>query len=306
MSTQSAHRRRAHCVALIVLAALACSDSTGPASQSDQFGSPLSVGEFAGRLSGSPRVEIKLLAGTLVAREIEVEPDDAEEQVASRVTAIDPVAGTITLELGGLIINYGSSTRFRTPDESNVGRATWEAAIAAALGSGPGPWVEARRNPGAVPQSPDDPSFTALDLRLESEVDEPKIEIYLSAANFETVATPPPVARVRVLGLTIEITGTTQLVAVNPPGQPPTGIVEFEGRIASVSESAGTFTLVGGTIVQVGSATFDPGGDLVTIAATAAAVGAGSDVRVEGRGSVATAGPPAVINATTVKVEVDN
>ena len=47
-------------------------------------------------------------------------------------------------------------------------------------------------------------------------------------------------------------------------------------------------------------------GDLFTLATTANAVAAGQPVRAEGRGRVESAGPAAVINAASLKIEVDD
>ncbi|HSA55663.1 MAG TPA: hypothetical protein VLE53_08150 [Gemmatimonadaceae bacterium] len=307
MPRRSFRARLTACVALAVATVgPACSDSTGPgAPAGPQFGSSLSLAEFQAQLTGAPRLEIKLLPGGLVAREVDVEPNDAEERIASRVTAIDVSARTMTLELGGLVVSYVATTRFRTPASSSVSRTTWETAVATALSGGAHPPVEARRNPGAVPQAPDDASFIAADLRLGEDVQEPGIEMYVGAANYEEVANPPPLAVLRVLDLPIQITAATRLIAVVPPGGAPAGNVEFEARIASVDASAGTMTLVGGTVIQAAGATFDPTGDLVTLASVAAAVSAGKVVRVEGRGVVQSAGPPATITATELRVEVD-
>ena len=116
--------------------------------------------------SGSvSRIEIELFPGELVAREVHVEADDAEEKIVSGVTAIDPAQGTITLDLGGLVVDYGAATRFRTESESHESREAWEALVQSEIAAGRHPPVEARRNPAGAPQSPDDPSFTATDLR---------------------------------------------------------------------------------------------------------------------------------------------
>jgi hypothetical protein len=76
--------------------------------------------------------------------------------------------------------------------------------------------------------------------------------------------------------------------------------------VTAVDPAAGTLTLAGGTVVEVGGLTFDPAGDLFSLGGVAAAVSAGSAVRAEGLGSVTAAGPPAVVTATSIKVEVDN
>jgi len=284
------------------------SDAIGP-SETTTFTTTttLSLSQFDSVLgSGPARLEVKLLAGGLEAREIEVEPDDAEEKIVSQVAAIDPALGTITLELGGLVVSYGSATRFRTPSASRVSRTEWEAQITSALSGGGQPLIEARRNPAASPQAPTDPSFTASDLRLAAGSDEPQIEIYVDSDNFETVATPPPNAVLRVLNLAIAITGNTELRLRSPGGGVPSGTVEFEAVVTSVDVAGGTVTLAGGTVVSVTGVAFDPLGDLFSLQATADAVSAGKPVRAEGRGTVTSAGPPVAINATAIKVEVDD
>ncbi len=293
------------------LLAACSSDSTAPGGTPTlpppQFGQVLSISQFDSTLgSGPARIEIKLLPGGLVAREVEVEPDDAEEKLVSNVTAIDAAAGTITLALGGLTVGYGAGTRFRTPTSSSVTRGAWENAIADAISRGQQPPIEARRNPGATPQAPTDPSFMALDLRLGDRSEDPKIEVYVDSDNIEIVAAPPPVAILRVFNLPIEITSSTQLSRIIPGGGVPTGEIEFQASVTAVDPAAGTLTLAGGTVVEVGGLTFDPAGDLFSLGSVAAAVSAGSAVRAEGLGSVTAAGPPAVVTATSIKVEVDN
>ena len=293
-------------IALTALSATACStDATGPSTPPPE-GQTLSMSQFDSALgTGTTRIQITLLSGGLVAREVEVEPDDAEEKIVSAATAIDPVEGTLTLELGGLTLRYGASTRFRTATESQVTRSEWEASIQAALAGGQRPPIEARRNPPASPQAPSDPAFVAADLRLADQPGDPKIEIYVDADNLESVAAPPPLALLRVLGLAIEITSGTRLGTGT--GTTPAGIVEFQGAVASVNPGEGAFTLADGTVIRVPAGTiFDPLGDLFSLQAMADAVASGALVRAEGRGTVDSAGPPVVIAAQTVKVEVDN
>lgn len=241
--------------ALAGLLLLGCSDSTAPPSQDGtQFGSVVSLSEFENRLADAPRVEIKLLPAGLTAREIDVEPLDAEEQIVSRAIAINPTDGTVTIELGGLVVHYTGATRFRTPASSQATRDAWETAVAASIASGRFPPIEARRSPAATPQAP----------------------------------------------------GTRSSSPFTPPGRPLQGNVEFESRITSVNANASTFALLNGAVIQMSGAAFDTGGDLFTMASVAAAVNAGKIVRVEGRGTVQAAGPPMVITATTVRVEVDD
>jgi hypothetical protein len=293
--------------------------STGPltACASDALGpsgtttftttTALSLSQFDSALgSGPTRLEVKLFPGGLEAREIEVEPDDAEEKIVSQVKAIDPASATITLELGDLVVSYASGTRFRTPNDSRVSRSEWEAQIAGALSGGSKPLIEARRNPPASPQAPADPSFTAGDLRLASGVNEPQIEFYVDGDNFETVGTPPPNAILRVLNLAITITDNTELRLRSPGGGVPAGTVEFEAGVTAVDVAAGKLILAGGTVIRVGNVTFDPLGELFSLQATADAVSSGKAVRAEGRGTVTSAGPPVAIDATAIKVEIDD
>ncbi|HWB40533.1 MAG TPA: hypothetical protein VG500_04700 [Gemmatimonadales bacterium] len=291
-------------------AATACSDSTSP-SNSDggaAAGSAVVTVDSALGGGGTTRIEIELFPGELVAREVHVEDDDAEEKLVSVATAIDPAQGTVTLELGGLAVSYGAGTRFRTETQSQESRATWEALVESEIAAGRRPLVEARRNPSAAPQAPDDASFTAADLRLESGLDEPKIEIYVDGDNLGSVS-GSTAAVLRVLGLSITVNGRTSLGPDDDGGQgaPGGSGVEFEMGVASVDAAAGTLTLSNGSLVRVtSSTTIDPAGDLFTLESAATAVAQGRPVRAEGRGTVESAGPPSVILASTLKVEVDD
>jgi hypothetical protein len=279
------------------------SDTTGPGSQPAT--TPLSIPAFDRRLSSGPaRIEIQLQAGSpLVAREVEVEPDDAEEKVVAKVTAMDATAGTVTLDLDGLVVHYGIGTRFRTPSNSHVSQSDWVAAIQSALDANQTPQIEARRAAPATPQAPDDALFIANDLRLSNQAESRKIEIYVDDDNFSP--TPTPV--LTVLGLSIAIATDTDLHERHDDGSPnpPSGTVQFEDTVVSVNTAAGSLTLKNGTVVLVTAANFDPIGDLFTLQATGDAITAGGVVRVEGIGTVTSAGPPLVIDAILIKVEVD-
>jgi hypothetical protein len=199
-------------VAALVLGLLTgCEDSTGP-DNTNQTAESLSVTQFGTRVANIARIEVAFtsLAG-LVAREIKVEPDDAEEKIVSRVIDIDPNAGTLTLELGTLVVNYDASTRFRTPVNGNAFRATWESAIIADLEDGLRPSIEARRTPLSTPQAPNIGAFFAADLRITQVIAEAKIEVYVDADNFAEVPSPPPLAILTVFGRPVEITRSTRL-----------------------------------------------------------------------------------------------
>ena len=147
------------------------------------------------------------MPGSLVASEVHLEADDNEEKIVSTVSAIDPGAGTVTLDLGGLTVAYGAGTRFRTDEESHESRTAWEAAVRGQLEAGRRPLIEARRNSSGDPQSPSDPTFVAADLRLENDSDEPKIEIFVDGDNLQGGSGTSAV--LRVLGLDIQVNGRT-------------------------------------------------------------------------------------------------
>ncbi len=299
-------RRFAALAALASSAALgACgADTSGPSAPGSTFSQVMSVAQFDSTLgTGATRLEIKLVPGGLVAREVHVESDDAEEKITSQVSAIDPVAGTVTLTLGGMVVSYGSGTRFRTPSKSRVSRSEWEAAIASAITAGQQPPIEARRSQPAAPQAPSDGAFTATDLRLADRTDEPAIEAYVDGDNFQSVAVPPPVAILTVFNLPIEITSGTSISLTSPGGTVPSGTVEFLGGVTAADAAAGTITLSGGVVVTVTGISFDPTGDLFNLDAVASAVAAGKTVRAEGRGTAQSA---SAITAQSIKVEVDN
>lgn len=166
--------------------------------------------------SGPTRVEVELLNGHLVAREIEAERAEGlfdEEAIESRVTDLVVVGdqGTLLLELGGLRIGFTPGTRFELEDNEAV--LTFDdfiARVEQALALGLRTDVEVERFPPADPQAPDDPTFVAskIESDFDGEADEPEIEIIVDADNLELNATPPPDAWIRVLGLRIEIRAT--------------------------------------------------------------------------------------------------
>ncbi|MEO8635147.1 MAG: hypothetical protein ABI587_07710 [Gemmatimonadales bacterium] len=196
--------------ALSILFLAACGSATDPTVAAPRVA--MSLADFGTTLDGGPRrIEVKLHPGTLVAREIEAEADDNEEKIEAQVTAIDPASGTVILALGGLVVGYTDATRFRTPSDSRVSRAAWEAAITDALAQGQQPPIEVRRIAPAAPQAPTDGAFAANDLRLADRVDEPSIEIFVDADNLETTAAPPPVAFLKILGITIDVTSSTEV-----------------------------------------------------------------------------------------------
>ena len=295
----------------IATAAAACSSEarlpSDPGDGSTSASAVVAVDSALGT-GGVSRIEIELFPGELVAREVQVEADDAEEKIVSGVAAIDPARGAVALELGGLVVTYDAATRFRTETESHESRETWEALVQSEVAAGRRPLVEVRRNPAGAPQSPDDASFAATDLRLGNEADEPEIEIYVDRDNL--VGTDGGSELIlRVLGLSITVNGRTRLGPDDKGGadRPSGTSVEFEMAVTSVDVLGGTLTLSSGTLVRVTATTaVSSDGDLLTLESAAAAVADGRPVRAEGRGTVESSGSPAIIVASSLKIEVDD
>ena len=83
------------------------------------------------------------------------------------------------------------------------------------------------------------------------------------------------------------------------------GAVEFEGKVATVDVAGRTFTLANDTQVKLTDDTvIKMDGDFLDLDAVEQAVLAGQDVRAEGHATVESVGPPAVLEALTVKFEV--
>lgn len=87
----------------------------------------------------------------------------------------------------------------------------------------------------------------------------------------------------------------------------PAGTFQFEDSVTGVDLDAGTFTLESGAVVEMtGETEIDPEGDLLTLEDVAGAVVAGDPVRAEGDATEASAGPPPLWTAVSVKFEVDD
>jgi hypothetical protein len=305
--------------ALLVLSSTACSDGpAGPASGGVQLSQDLTLEQLGSALdSGASRVEIKLVPGTLIAREVEVEGDDEDddrESIRAHVTAISAAAGSgsLTLEIGGLEVDFDGATRFRD-DEDDLSADDFVAAVEAALAAGQQPFVRARRPAPAEAQAPDDAAFLATEIRIRDEADEPKIEMLVDGDNLQVNDTPPPDAFLTVLGVAIEIrasTGETEIEGdVNDDDES-----EFEDLVTAVDVAAGSVTLANGTVVLVVAETRieqdDDDGEedeesLGSLESVAAALAAGLPVEVEGEGTVQGTDPLTIV-AREIEFEVED
>jgi hypothetical protein len=283
-----------------------------------QFFQTVSLPDFQGHLvSGPARVAVRLIPGTLTARRVQIEePGELSqpEEVRSEVTAVSAGTdqGTLTLALGGLQIAFTSATRFRPDDgdedHSDMALADFVARIQADLAAGRHPVVKARRDPPAQAQAPDDPSFSANELKLDEGNNHPLIRLNVTAANLVTNATPPPDGWLKLLGLSIELRvsdGTTRLAVENPELE---GVREFDGMVQSVDQTAGTVTLQDGTIVRIVAGTMfdtkegDEDDHLPSLTAVQAALTAGQPVKAEGEGLVESTNP---LTLDAIKIEFE-
>jgi hypothetical protein len=316
-------RRFACITGLAALGLAACSDSPTVPVDGVRLSQDLTLEQFGGTLdTARARVEIKLIPGTLIAREVELErPEEMthQESVRAHVTGISASAGsgTLTLEIGGLEVGFDAATRLRGED-GDLSFDDFVAEIEAALAAGVEPFVRAKRPAPAEPQAPDDATFQATEVRIRDEADEPKLELNLDIDNLRLNDAPPPDAFLLVLGLEIEVrvsTGETEIEGDLDDRDE----TEFEGLVAAVDANAGTVTLASGTIVLItedtrieqhgddGCDDGDHGDDekLGSLAEVAAALAAGLPVEAEGEGSVQS-GDPLTIVAREIEFEVEN
>jgi hypothetical protein len=318
-----------HIASLTVLTALglaACSDSPTTPVDGVQLSQDLTLEQFGGTLdTAEARVEIKLIPGTLIAREVELEqPEEMthQESIRAHVTGISAAAGsgTLTLEIGGLEVGFDAATRLRG-DDGDLSFDGFVAEIEAALAAGTEPFVRAKRPAPAEPQAPDDATFLATEVRIRNEADEPRLELNLDIDNLRLNDAPPPDAFLLVLGLEIEVrvsTGETEIEGdVDDRDEN-----EFGGQVATVDVDAGSVTLANGTVVLVTAETrieqhgddgCDDGDDgnggddkkLGSLADVAAALAAGLPVEAEGEGSVQSTDPLTIV-AREIEFEVED
>ncbi len=310
------HRPHRTLVPLGLVALVACSDApTGPAGLA--LSERITLEQLGQALTTAPaRLEVKLYTGTLVAREVELKTADEmghRESVRSGVTgvAVSGDAGTVTLALGGLVIDFTGATRLRGPDGDDVTATDFAGWIDAALAAGMVPFVKARRPAPAEPQAPDVATFVATEIRIEDGSRAPKLELNVDADNFATNDTPPPDGFLRVLGLTIELrTASGETEIESDLDDRDEG--EVEGIVQSVNVGAGTVTLVDGSIIRIitGETRFEADDDdddehLGSLAAVQQALDAGLTVEAEAEGPVEATAPLTIV-AREVEFEVDD
>lgn len=244
----------------------------GPGGQPVSFAQDISFSEFEGLLaSGVTRVEVELLGGGVpaIAREIEVELDDDEgEEIESHVIApgfsvVETGAscgGSLTLAPEGLEVTFDLATAFELDeddggDDSDLSCDEFVARIQDAITAGREPRIEVQR-PASGEASAPDAVFAATKIELEDSEDGGAIQLQLDVdednlMGCDVLSSPPDgclgVLQVATLMVVIQ-DGVTELEAEQPDAEDET---EFEGLVASVDPSAGTFTLTDGRTIRV-------------------------------------------------------
>ncbi|HSM16902.1 MAG TPA: DUF5666 domain-containing protein [Gemmatimonadales bacterium] len=276
-----------------------------------QFSQQITLPEFEDAMvSGPNRVEIKLLNGTLVAREVEVKESEElfdEEEIESRISSIDP-AGSVTLSLGGgFTVAFNAGTDFEAEDGQRISMQDFITRVQDALAVGRNPGVEVKRNPAAAPQDPSDATFIASELELDDEADDQKMELNVDGDNFAFNASPPPDAILTVLGLAVELNVSGGVTELESEIDDNNSERDFEGIVASVNGSS--FTLTDGTVIEIVAGTevddADDSDELGSLGEVATALASGLIVEAEGEGDV-TGTNPLTITAKEVEFEVED
>lgn len=234
--------------------------------------------------SGALRLEIEVRAGgpPWVAREVEVEnDDDDDEKIESRIVAADAAAGTLELRFGGLVVEVAGARRFRAEGSGDLTREGFFTRVQAALAAGRAPGVELRRPLPSAAQAPNDPTFRAVDVRLDDDADVGKLEVLVDARHLATGTSGA--GRITVLGVDVVVDPAlgTEIGERTDDGD---GAVEIEGLVARVDAASGRVELLDGRTVWIVAGTRfddDDDDDLTSLAQVADALAAGHPVEME-------------------------
>jgi hypothetical protein len=294
---------------------VACGDSAlGPSFDgTPTFSEAISLESFESSITGgSARVEIKLVPGTLLAREVEIkEPEELSdrEEIESPVTAVNGALGTVTLAISGFIVSFDGTTEFRSETGQALTQSEFVGRLETKLANGQQPAIEAKRPAPATPQAPTDPTFLATRIEFDDEADEPEIEINVDVDNLIPNDSPPPDAWLRLLGMEIAIRasdGTTELEKERDRDEEE---VDFEGIISTVDAASSTVTLADGTVLMLVSDTeIKREGDddnLPSLSAVAGALDRGALVEADGEGLITSTNPLTLL-VSQVEFEIED
>lgn len=319
-------------LALALMLALAACDEGGSITgngpgDTPAFSREIGLSDLESAVTGGEqRLEIKLVPGSLVAREVEIErPEELsdEEKIEAKITDITAAggSGTLTLAIDGLEVQFNSSTEFRS-EEGSLTFDQFVTRVEDALGAGGHPPVEAKRPSPSEPQAPEDGTFLATRLKLDDESGEPKIEIKVDDDNLALNPSPgagDPDGLIKVLGLEIELRVSEGLTDLEEETEDASGSSEFEGLVASVtpdpgSNTTGVVELADQTIIRVVTGTEiegDSDGDddddehLTTFSQVQAALDAGQLVEADGEGVLEDT-DPRTFTAIEIEFEIED
>lgn len=288
----------------------------------------LTFAEFEETLAtGTRRVEIELVPGTLVAREVEVHDDEAlddQEEIESRVAAIDVLNGeaVLTLAVGGIRVPFDRFTALRRrvdeglffierepfldgdvfvvgPEPLTFDEFVDRVRLDLALGVGP--IVSVRRDPFPPPAAPDPTVFVPLVIDLESDLaEEATLEVNVPPGALDVAADPPPLATLQALALPIAVVEDTDLEL------PDERALDFAGFVAAVDADAGILVLEEGPLVRLVPETeIDPGAEpaIETLDRLEDLLALAETVRVEGE-AIVTDLEPSTLTAAEVRFEL--
>ncbi len=261
MSINTSQSRAALLVALACsYAACESSPATGPLDtlgSDTEFFSPTTFSEMQNNAqsSGSLRVEIDLIDGSLVARGVTIQFThvDRAEVLDSRITglSVNGTEGSMTLALGELVVGFDGATKFLDREENVMSLDAFVAAVEQAAQAGTEPTVRASRAAPAALQAPDDGTFVASEIRLNpTDEDESSLSVNVGLDNLIRNDAPPPDAWIHVLNLMIELRVSDGITDIDVE-KPEFDKIEFEGVVESVDLAGRRVTLAGGTVVRL-------------------------------------------------------
>ncbi|MDX1450632.1 MAG: hypothetical protein R3246_16410, partial [Acidimicrobiia bacterium] len=205
-------------------------------------------------------------------------------------------------------MTFDDGTRFRVAGGEDITFDDFVTQVQAALGAGIHPAVKAERDPPASPQAPDDPAFHATELRLDTDLEQPEIELNVDRDNLRRNDAPPPDGWLTLLGLEIELRVSEGITEIEVE-RPDVAALEFEGVVTSVDLDEGSFRLDDGTVVKLVDRTEMVESDehahrLRRLAAVKEAIEEGLTIVAWGKGAIEST-DPLVLVALHVAFEVD-
>jgi hypothetical protein len=224
-----------------------------------QLSSEITLDDFQQALTdGAARVGIGLVGDGMVAQRIVLSQPEAKaeaEAIESQIVGMEISGddGMLTLMLDGFQVTFGRETRF-TAGKNELAFEHFQAEVTGALNAGFEPASRATRPAPDQPQDPAVATFFAHELKLLERGEGPWMSINVDEDNLQVNAgrqDGEPDGFLNVLGMSVELRvsdGITELVTKETN---ISDAVEFEGVVASVDLTEGTFTFSDGTLVRL-------------------------------------------------------